>query len=158
MNQDDIMTIIETKRDELIKQMEQDGCRVWEAAEFAVQEYILGVPNGEYNYHNYHEHYLERYLKNEEHDWKYGTAYIAVMRQLFHKHFSKGYTAIKNCIYEYLDNEALKPDDERIDLKSFGYNVEEFTSYIVFEKDVYENVVDKDWNILKQSRTKTKHK
>ena len=155
MRHDDIMTIIETKRDELIKQMEQDGCRVWEAAEFAVQEYVLGIPNGEYNYHNYHDHYTARYLNNEEHEWKYGTAYIQVMQQLFHKHFAKAYSAIKNHIYEYLDAEALKPEEDRLDLAAFEYNVSEFASYIVFEKDLFEAAVNKDWKILRKSKLKT---
>jgi hypothetical protein len=154
MRHDDIMTIIEIKRDELIKQMEQDGCRVWEAAEFAVQEYVLGVPNGEYSYHNYHEHYIERYLKNDEHDWKYGTAYISVMQQLFHKHFAKAYSLIKTAIYEHLDAMALKPEEDRMDLAAFDYNVDEFASYIVFETEIINQVVDRDWKILRKPNKK----
>jgi hypothetical protein len=159
MTSDLVQTIIETKREELIEIMKENGCLVWSAGEFALQECIMGIPNGDYNYHNYHEHYTQRYLKDDVGDWKYGTAMTHVLQQLFHKHFSKAYSAIKNAVYEYMDEQQNSdiPEEGRMTLKDFGYDLSEMTDYVIYhELDLMENVVDKNWNIVAKRKLNKK--
>lgn len=158
MNSDLKQTIIETKREDLIEILREEKMSVWEAAEFAMQEYVMGIPNGDYNYHEYHDHFTTRYLKNEEGEWKFGTAMTSVMQHLFHKHISKGYTAIKNAIYQHMEDMANSPVEEQLTLKDFDYNMTDMCDYVVYHKmDLLKNVIDIHWNIIK-TNPKTKKK
>lgn len=157
MNNDLQQTIIETKREDLIEILRQEKMSVWEAAEFALQEYVMGVPNNEYNYHNYHEHFTKRYLKDDEGDYKFGTAMTSVMQHLFHQHISKAYSTIKNAVYEYMDAQDKAPAEDRIDLKTFDYNLSEMADYVVYYKmELIKEIVDVNWNIISKTKAITK--
>lgn len=157
MTSDLMQTVIETKREDLIQILREEKMSVWEAAEFALQEYVMGCPNNEYNYHEYHEHFTTRYLKNDEGDYKFGTAMTSVMQHLFHQHISKAYSAIKNAVYEFMDSQDKQPEEDRIDLKAFDYNLSEMADYVVYFKlELLKEIVDKDWNIIAKPKTITK--
>lgn len=157
MNSDLQQTIIETKREELIEILKENGCTIWDAAEFALQEYVMGVPNGEYNYHEYHEHFNQRYLRDSEGEHRFGTAMYGVMQQLFYKHISKGYSLIKNTIYDYMEAHEHLPEDERVVLKDFGHNLSEMTDYVIYFKlELMKTLIDMQWNIVAKPKTITK--
>ena len=81
MTYDEKQTIIEIKRKELIDIIEKEGCMVYNAIEFAIEEYILGLPCGEDSYFGFKEHFEKRCLKYEwsPSEWKYGNSMTEVL-------------------------------------------------------------------------------
>ena len=107
MTYDQKQTIIEIKRKELIDIIEKEGCLVYNAIEFAIEEYILGIPCDEHSYFDFKEHFEKRCLKYQwsPSEWKYGNSMTEVLLHLFDKQISKAYMEIKKYVYQYLDTE-----------------------------------------------------
>lgn len=155
MTQEKLQTILEMERQQLVDIISSVGCTPWEAAQFAIEEYFIGEPNGDYNYHNFRQHYINRYLKDSRHDgtlhFRFGTALTEVLQHLFDVQISKGYIAIKKAVYEKMDQ--LKKDDE---LWEFGKHIADFenwaSAWTEYFCDGEDEIVDINWNIKKKKQ------
>lgn len=152
MDKDKLQTIVELNREKLLEILLNVGCSNWEAAEFAIEEYFIGEPCGDYDYHNYKKHFTNRYLKEEYGDGtlhhRFGTALTEVFYHLFDVQISKGYIAIKKAVYKKMDE--LKENDE---LWSIEY-VAKFNDWCSAWTDEFchgdDEVVDINWVIKKK--------
>lgn len=153
MTYDEKQTIIEIKRKELIDIIEKEGCMVYNAIEFAIEEYILGLPCGEDSYFGFKEHFEKRCLKYEwsPSEWKYGNSMTEVLLHLFDKQISKAYMEIKKYVYQYLDTEKETLAEDFIWLDNVE-TLNELIDYYQFNMKVQETVVDNDWNILPKKK------
>ena len=158
MNHDKLQTIVESNRQQLTDIILSVGCTPFDAAEFAIQEYFLEQPNGEYDYHAYHDHFKERYLKTEYFDgskhYRFGKLMTQVLDHLFDVQISKCYIAIKKAVYNKMDE--LKENDE---LWQFGLHIADFEEWCgAWSQEFVEGeneVVDMDWRIVKKTEVLT---
>ena len=153
MTYDQKQTIIEIKRKELIDIIEKEGCLVYNAIEFAIEEYILGIPCDEHSYFDFKEHFEKRCLKYQwsPSEWKYGNSMTEVLLHLFDKQISKAYMEIKKYVYQYLDTEKETLGEDFIWLDNVE-TLNELIDYYQFNMKVQETVVDNDWNILPKKK------
>ena len=153
MTYDQKQTIIEIKRKELIQIVEMEGCMVYNAIEFAIEEYILGLPCDDGCYYGFKEHFEKRCLKYQwsPYEWKYGNSMTEVLLQLFDKHISKAYTEIKKYVYEFLDTLEKEEEEDFVWIKDVE-TLNELLDYYQFKMEVQKTVVDNDWNILPKKK------
>lgn len=158
MTYDQKQTVIEIKRKELIQIIEMEGCLVHNAIDFAIEEYILGLPCDEYSYFDFKEHFEKRYLKYsfDTSEWKFGNSMIEVLLHLFDKQLSKVYMEIKTYVYKYFELLEKEDNEEYIPLDQFE-SLSDFIEYYHYKMEVTDTVVDNDWNIIPKKRI-TKNK
>jgi hypothetical protein len=54
-----------------------------------------------------------------------------------------------------MDEQQKKPEEDRIDLKGFGYNLSDMTDAVIFyEMEVMDKLVDVKWNIIAKPKVK----
>ena len=154
MDSNKLQTIVELNREKLLEILLHVGCSNWEATQFAIEEYFIGEPCGDYDYHNYKKHFTIRYLKEEYADGKlhhrFGTALNEVFYHLFDVQISKGYIAIKKAVYKKMDE--LKENDQ---LWSIDYvaNFEDWCSAWTQEFcEGDDEIVDINWVIKKKNK------
>jgi hypothetical protein len=151
MNKDKLQTIVEMEREKLTDILLSVDCTNWEAAQFAIEEYFIGEPCGDYDYHNFRKHFTDRYLKTEYADgtlhYRFGTALTEVLNHLFDVQISKAYIAIKKVVYKKMDE--LK---EKNELWSLDYilDFENWCSAWTQEFSDGDEIVDINWNIKKK--------
>ena len=159
MDYNKLQTIVESNRQQLTDIILSVGCSPFDAAEFAIQEYFLEQPNGEYDYHAYHEHFKERFLKREyvggTNNYRFGKLMTQVLDHLFQVQISKSYIAIKNEAYQKMDE--LKEQEE---LWEFGVHVADFEEWCsAWAQEFIEGdneVVDMDWKIKRTTKQTSK--
>jgi hypothetical protein len=154
MEKDKLQTIVELNREKLLDILLNVGCSNWEAAQFAIEEYFIDEPCGDYDYHNYKKHFTNRYLKDETYDgklrYRFGTALNEVFYHLFDVQISKGYIAIKKAVYKKMDE--LK---EKNELWSINYTIDFEDWCSIWSEDFTEGddeIVDINWVIKKNKK------
>lgn len=154
MNKDRLQTIVEIERETLINMLTSIGCTNWNAAEFAIEEYFIGEPCGDYDYHNYRKHFTQRFLKRELLDgssnYRFGTALTDVLNHLFDVQISKAYITIKKEVYQKMDE--LKENGELWTCDYVADFEEWVGSWSMDFCDGNNEVVDIDWNIKKKKK------
>jgi len=157
MNYDQKQTMIEINRQRLTDIILSIGCSPWDAAQFAIEEYFLELPCDEYSYHNYREHFINRYIKDERFDgtksYRFGTVMTEILIHLFDVQISKAYMVIKTAVYKKMDE--LKETD---DLWEFGRHIADFEDWVSAWTQEFcdgdNEIVDADWIIKKKNINK----
>lgn len=104
MNYNLSQTVVETKRMELIEIISSEGCSIFDAISFSIEEYFMGLPLTEHSYFEFREHFQKRCLQRKTHSGeirnKFGYALTEVLERLFDVQISKYYILIKTFIYD----------------------------------------------------------
>ena len=148
MSYEEKQQLVSENKEMLINILASINCTPYDACTFAMEEYFLGLDNGQYSYHNYHNHFKERYLNKTYGDGskqpRFGSSLTEVLDQLFYDHISKVYMVIKNAVYERFD--FLKDVG---DLWEFGLHVADFEEWCGAYCDQFvDDIVDIDWNLI----------
>lgn len=142
-------TIIESKKMELIEIINSEGCSVFDAMKFSIEEYVMGLPLTEHSYFEFREHFQNRCLKVKNHfgetRYKFGYALSEVLDRLFYDHISKNYLLIKSFVYE-----KMKEYEEKEEMWNEEYCIsfDEWVGSICDE--LHEEIpIDYFWNLTK---------
>jgi hypothetical protein len=149
MNYNLSQTIVETKRMELIEIISSEGCSVYDAIRFSVEEYFMGLPLTDHSYFEFREHFQKRCLQRRtpsgETRYKFGNALTEVLERLFYVQISKNYILIKTFIYD-----KMKEYEEKEEMWNEEYCIsfEDWVNTLTDELHE-ETPIDYFWNLKK---------
>ena len=142
-------TIIESKKMELIEIINSEGCSVFDAMKFSIEEYVMGLPLTEHSYFEFREHFQNRCLKEKTHlgetRYKFGYALTEVLERLFNVQISKYYILIKTFIYE-----KMKEYEEKEEMWNEEYCIS-FEDWVnAVSNELHEDIpIDYFWTLTK---------
>jgi hypothetical protein len=149
MNYNLSQTIVETKRMELIEIINSEGCSVFDAIKFSIEEYVMGLPLSEHSYFEFKEHFQNRCLQEKtrsgETRYKFGYALTEVLERLFNVQISKYYILIKTFIYE-----KMKEYEEKEEMWNEEYCIS-FEDWVnAVSNELHEDIpIDYFWTLTK---------
>lgn len=152
MNYSLSQTVVETKRMELIEIINSEGCSVFDAIKFSIEEYVMGLPLTEHSYFEFREHFQNRCLQEKTHfggnRHKFGFALTEVLERLFNVQISKYYILIKTFIYEkmkeYEEKEEMWNEESCISFEDWVNAVTD---------ELHEEIpIDYFWNLSSQDK------
>ena len=146
-------TVVETKRMELIEIINSEGCSVFDATRFSIEEYVMGLPLTEHSYFEFREHFQNRCLQGKtysgEKRYKFGFALTEVLERLFNVQISKYYIQIKSFIYE-----KMKEYEEKEELWNEEYCISFEDWVIALTDELHEEIpIDYFWNLKKDENS-----
>lgn len=146
-------TLVETKRMELIEIINSEGCSVFDAIRFSIEEYVMGLPLTEHSYFEFREHFQNRCLQSKTHSgenrYKFGFALTEVLERLFNVQISKYYIHIKTFIYE-----KMKEYEEKEELWNEDYCISFEDWVIALTDELHEEIpIDYFWNLKKDENS-----
>ncbi len=152
MNYNLSQTVVETKRMELIEIINSEGCSVFDAISFSIEEYVMGLPLTEHSYFEFREHFQKRCLQERttsgETRYKFGYALTEVLERLFNVQISKYYILIKTFVYE-----KMKEYEEKEEMWNEEYYIsfEDWVNAVTDE--LHEEIpIDYFWNLTENEK------